>query len=101
MVQVPVEISVGCEATFIEPLHIHKKGHPLIYPRFYKGVVTGKINFCNAKIYNIEVPNFATFRVVYWRIKGFTFGGVWMTNHKFNQRRIDEQIRGYNGHEKR
>lgn len=92
MVQVAVEIQDGCEAAFIEPIKIPKIGET-IWLTSYRGVVTKTIKFCGDNIYNIEVPQYGEFRVVYWRVIEFTFGGVWLPNRKFDQIRIDNQIR--------
>ena len=97
MVQVAVEIKDGCLTTFIEPIKV--PGHrphgqnQLIWLDAHRGVVTKTINFCNENIYLIEVPKHGEFRVVYWRIIEFTFGGVWMPHRKFDQLRIDNQVR--------
>jgi hypothetical protein len=89
--QIPIEISVGCSVILLTPVYVPSKGLPMV--EFIHSVV-GKVKIVASDkwIYAEDHKNKGGYiKVPEWRIVRYTYGGIWLDNRKFDQRRIDNQ----------
>ena len=89
--QIPIEISVGCLVILLTPVQIPPKGMPIV--EFIHSVV-GKVIVIGAVkwIFAEDPKNMGNYiKVPDWRIVRYTYGGIWLDNRKFDQRRIDTE----------
>ena len=89
--QIPIEISVGCMAIVLTPVQVPSTGLPIV--EFIHSTV-GKIKIVGPDkwIYVDDPKNIGGYFVVpEWRVVRYTYGGIWLINRKFDQKRIDAQ----------
>jgi len=89
--QIPIEITPGCSVILLTPVQIPSKGMPIvefIHSVVGKVIVIGAVKWIFAEDPKI-VGNYI--KVPEWRIVRYTYGGIWLDNRKFNQRRIDTE----------
>lgn len=94
--QIPIEISVGCTVVLVTPVRIPIGKLPII-EIIHSQVV--KIETNSEKFIYVENPGGGQWgsgfknqiKVPEWRIVRYTYGGIWLSNQKFDQSRIDAE----------
>jgi hypothetical protein len=96
--QIPIEISVGCLVILLTPVKVPNNGGLPIIEFIHSTVVKIKDVTLHYKpgsekwIYAEDPQNIGGVIVVPdWRIVRYTYGGIWLMNRKFDQKRIDAQ----------
>ena len=91
--QIPIEISVGCDVILLTPVRIPPGPAQLPIVEFIHSTV-GKITMSGPdKWIYAEDPKISGnyIKVPVWRVVRYTYGGIWLDNYKFDQKRIDAQ----------
>lgn len=90
--QIPIEIAVGSHVLLLTPVYIPApKAMPIV--EFINSIVVKIILVGPNKWVWVEDPKSrgAYIKVPDWRVVRYTYGGIWLENHKFDQQRIDAQ----------
>ena len=90
--QIPIEMIVGCSVILLTPVRVPGPGQLPIVEFIHSTV--GKIKTIGPdKWIYAEDPKITGnyIKIPEWRIVRFTYGGIWLENYKFDQKRIDEQ----------
>ena len=92
--QIPIEIAVGSHVLLLTPVYLPKGPKSMPIVEFINSIVV-KIttNGGIEKWVWAEDPKKrgAYIKVPEWRIVRYTYGGIWLENYKFDQKRIDAQ----------
>ncbi len=89
--QIPIEISVGCSVILMTPVQVPSTGLPIV-ELIHSIVSKIKVQGIEKWIYAEDPKNPRGYLVVpEWRVVRYTYGGIWLDNHKFDQDRIDAQ----------
>jgi len=88
--QIPIEITTGSHVIVLLPIYIpNGQKQPVV--EMLHTLVTKTTILGGDKYFFIDDPQKRVSVVPEWRVSKYTFGKVWLFNHKFDKKKIDKE----------